>query len=401
MDDVKMLSPEEAAYKEAFDQAIEKMEQAGKSPSSTHIEPVEDSSFNNENNDGITPEPRLGHTEWDDKEDAQQQAAHEEETTPEPVQPKRRGRPRKEEPSVDTKEEYEKLYSEYKQNAEAQLGLYRGRVQQLAQELRELKAQQEQKKAEPETLPDEVKEVFEMYPDIGKAVSAYVQAQLNNTKQSLVKDVEQQIQPIKSHLVLSDVQKHQMAIEAAHPDLKNILSSGDLLRWMDELPPVMKAGAKQVYQFGDTESVISLLDDYKTSRGISSGRRSKRNAQPERHVGQQSGSSLRETPSGTETSGRSERSGVGVYSPEGTGPRGTGSSFGSVYSEDYQGKGEGEGVDDYSDDPLVQRVMAALAVKSNKAPVNLNNTPRQQTKTAEDIFKEVTRDWESNHRRPR
>ena len=53
------------------------------------------------------------------------------------------------------------------------------------------------------------------------------------------------------------------------------------------------------------------------------------------------------------------------------------------------------------DDPLVQRVLNALAVKSGSTPVNLNTNPVRREKTAEDIFKEVTADFESTRRRHR
>lgn len=398
MNENETISPEEAAYKEAFDQAISAMEQTDTGSPETHIEQIKDSS-NNENEQVETAEPRMSATEWDDKMYAQQQAAHEEQTKEEPTTPRRRGRPRKEE-TEDTGSEYEKLYRDYKQNADAQIGLYRSRVDQLAQELRKLKAEQKEP-VKPKELPHEVQEVFEMYPDIAKAMEAYVDSRLTDTRNTISQNFEQQIQPIKNQLVLSDVQKHQMAIEAAHPDLKKILQSGDLTKWIESLPPVMKAGAQQVYQYGSSADVINLLDEYKTQRGISSGRRSKRNAQSEQHSGVQPRREVSGTPEEQEASGYQERSGMDVHSSEGGRGRGTNgsdsnrNSYGN--SEYYQG--EGNEVDDYSDDPLVQRVMAALSVRSNRAPVNINNMQPKKEKTAEDIFKEVTREFEQNHRR--
>lgn len=406
MNENEKISPEEAAYKEAFNKALDDMLESTPNSSSADSETANKDSSSNEKEPATNDNFRMSSSEWDDKDAAQRQAAYEEQTKEEPSPtPRRRGRPRKDETFEDSRSEYERLYNDYKQNAEAQLGLYKSRIQQLAQELKELKSKQEQPKSEPAPLPEKVKEVFDMYPDIGEAVSAYVQNQLNHTKQSLVHDVEQQIQPIKSHLVLSDVQKHQMAIEAAHPDLKNILQSGDLLRWIDSLPPVMKAGAQQVYQYGDSAAVISLLDDYKTSRGITNGRRKTSG----RNSGQYQGSELREASSQQGSQEGQELYGNSGSSSVQTGRNGSGA--GSLYGDAYGGSNEysggnnqfegkdDESVDEYADDPLVQRVMAALAVKSNKTPVNPNSTPRKHTKTAEDIFKEVTMDFESNHRR--
>ena len=331
MNENEKLSPEEAAYKEAFNKALDDMLESTQTSSSANSETTNKDSSSNEKEPATDDNFRMSASEWDDKDAAQRQAAYEEQTKEEQAAtPRRRGRPRKEETSEDSRSEYERIYNDYKQNAEAQLGLYKSRIQQLAQELKELKSKQEQSKAEPAPLPEKVKEVFEMYPDIGEAVSAYVQSQLSHTKQSLVHDVEQQIQPIKSHLVLSDVQKHQMAIEAAHPDLKNILQSGDLIRWIDSLPPVMKAGAQQVYQYGDSAAVISLLDDYKTSRGITNGRRKTSGRNP----GQHQGGELRETSSRTGTQEGQELYGNSGSSSVRTGRTGgNGNDAGSLYGD--------------------------------------------------------------------
>ena len=368
MNDIEAKALEEELYKEAFNKAIDDMEST--KPGAPTTPAVEDSSVGKDNN-GVAP--YTGTSEWDDKDTAQRQAAIDEANEQHQEQPRRRGRPRKEETQTDAEVEYEKLYKEYKQNAESQIGLYKSRLNQLSQEFQELKARTETKKQEPAQLPDEVKEVFEMYPDIGKAVSSYFESQ----KQSMIKDMEEQIKPIKSHLVLNDVQKHENAIKAAHPDLNSILQSGDLVRWIDSLPPVMKAGAQHVYQYGDTDAVISLLNEYKESRGISSA---------EYGAGKQSVGEVRRTSSRSKDSGNQEPHRVDSRNYD----EGTGRGYGN--------RGNG-GVDE--DDPLVQRVLSALAVKSGNSPVNLNTTPVRREKTAEDIFKEVTADFESTRARYR
>lgn len=374
MNDIDSQAFEEAMYKEAFNKAIEDMEKTsnGISPSTPA---VEDPSIEKDN--GVVT--YTGTSEWDDKDKAQRQAAIDEANAQPNEAPRKRGRPRKEETQVDAESEYEKLYKEYKQTAESQIGLYRSRLNQLSQEFQELKAKTEQKKEEPVQLPDDAREVFEMYPDIAKAVTAYVDSQLSRTKQSMVNDVEEQIKPIKSHLVLTDVQKHENAIKAAHPDLGSILQSGDLNRWIEELPPVMKAGAQHVYQYGDTNAVISLLNEYKESRGISSAESGSR----KQSVGAVRGTSSRSQDSGNPELHRMDFRNYADGSGHGYGERGNG---GSVMEDD---------------DPLVQRVLNALAVKSGSTPVNLNTNPVRREKTAEDIFKEVTADFESTRRRHR
>lgn len=392
------ISQEELAYKEAFDKAIDEMEKPTRS--SFQDSEVKDSSTEKEN----VEQDKLDNNEWKEKEIAQKVQTELERQQQEEEQPRRRrGRPRKDE-QQDADSEYEKIYSEYKQNAEAQIGLYKTRLQQLAQDYQDLKAKLETGKAEePDKLPDEVQEVFEMYPDIAKAVSTYVDSKLNKVKQSFTQDVEQQIRPIKSHLVLSDVQKHEMAIKAAHPDIQSILQSGDLTRWIDTLPPVMRAGAQQVYQYGDTDAVISLLDEYKKQRGISNAPRSTR---------KQSGSQV-QSPAGQNENGlpggsASHSQLLGMESgPENGGNNSSsddnwGRGRRSDTGESEVGRiGYGRRDTDYDsfdqeDDQLVQRVMAALAVKSNKAPVDINSNATRKQKTADDIFKELTAQYEQD-----
>lgn len=394
----QVMSQEDLAYKEAFDKALADQELHKMSLDSKQSTAEDSSTEGKEHTDA----GKLSNSEWDEKQISQTIQNVKEQIEQEQQPTRRRGRPRKDE----QRDDYEKLYSDYKQTAEAQIGLYKTRLQQLAQDYQDLKAKQEEKSEEPDQLPEDVREVFELYPDIGKAMSTYVDSQIRKVRKSFEKDIEQQVKPIRSHLVLSDVQKHEMAIKSAHPDIQSILASGDLNRWIDSLPPVMKAGAQQVYQYGDTDAVISLLDEYKQQRGISNASRSSR---------KQSRTDVRQT-SAQQTEGYSDGSSsdsqlLGMV-PE-SGYRGNNSSsdvdgeggrwgyYGNPGS-DSGNSGQRGGAGVYSDqnveedDPLVQRVVAALAVKSNRAPVDINSNSRSRIKTAEDIFKEMTADYEKD-----
>lgn len=386
-----MTPEEEKIYQEAFDKAIESADRPLMKFQQQEEKPVENSSTNEEKENS-----QLDPNEWADKEKAQRnQAEQEADGQEQPV--RRRGRPRKE-PQQDADVEYEKLYRDYKQNADSQIGLYKARLQQLAQDYQKLKAEVDKKPEEPEQLPSDVQEVFEMYPDIAKAVSSYVDAKISKTKQSFTKDLEQQIQPIRSHLVLSDVQKHEMAINAAHPDLKSILASGDLTDWIESLPPVMKAGAQQVYQYGDTNAVIALLDEYKQQRGISNAPRSSRK-QPGNNVPE----AARQNADGLSGGTAGDPQLLGMEAGPGNGGNGSPNYRRNGQRDNYGYFSGGNSQEDQlsEDDPLVQRVMAALAVKSNKTPVDINAAPRQRTKTADDIFKEITAQYEADMKRRR
>ncbi len=172
------------------------------------------------------------------------------------------------EPEVD----YKSLYLQHQQRTDAQIGLLHSRLRDVSEKYQELKQQNKQQvpviEDKPRELPNKVKEVFESYPDIGNAVQEYMQHMLGQTQNNLRKEMTGYIQPIQQHLVMSESQRHENAIKAAHPDVLDILQSGKLFSWIDSLPPVMRAGATHVYQNGSAPDVIALLSEYKQAVGI-------------------------------------------------------------------------------------------------------------------------------------
>ena len=155
---------------------------------------------------------------------------------------------------------YKELYEKAKRDAEAQNALWASRLTDLShkyQELKETKNTPAQTKEDSDELTDNVKELFEIHPEIANAVKTLVETELKT-----------RVEPIQQQIFQSEADKHFSTIRAAHPDISAILDSGDLFTWINSLPPVMQNGAKYVYQYGTAQEVISLLDDYKSARGV-------------------------------------------------------------------------------------------------------------------------------------
>lgn len=166
---------------------------------------------------------------------------------------------------------YKELYEKAKRDAEAQNNLWASRLTDLSRKYSELKEEKKQtvaQKEDPDELPENVKELFEIHPEIANAVKTLVDDKVSAVKKNVETELRTRVEPIQQQLFQTEADRHFSAIRAAHPDINAILDSGDLFTWIDSLPPVMQNGAKYVYQYGTAQEVISLLNDYKSARGV-------------------------------------------------------------------------------------------------------------------------------------
>ena len=126
---------------------------------------------------------------------------------------------------------YKELYEKAKRDAEAQNALWASRLTDLShkyQELKEAKNAPAQTKEEPDELPDNVKELFEIHPEIANAVKALVDTKVSAVKKNVETELKTRVEPIQQQIFQSEADKHFSTIRAAHPDISAILDSGDL-----------------------------------------------------------------------------------------------------------------------------------------------------------------------------
>lgn len=317
-------------FQDAFDQACD--EQLGIEPS--------------------TSEPEVEESEQE-PETQQQEEVTSEEVTPS-------------EPAVD----YKSLYEELKRNSDAQLGRLHANIQNLSAQYQELKQSMQQKKEEPQEeeptkLPSHIQEVFEAYPEIADAVQYLVDSKLSKTQKQLQNVVESKITPIQNQLYLTEAQKHEATIRAAHPDITEILSSGDLHAWMNTLPPVFRAGALRIYESGSAEEIVSMLNEYKQARGIPINGYT--------NVGKQSPTGFSGTAGNANVASKAQS---GSASSQGTATGGDSGASGN--------QGENE-------DEIVKRVLAAMTVASSREPLDV---PKRRVRSPKQDFMAVAKEYE-------
>ena len=177
---------------------------------------------------------------------------------------------------------YKELYEKVKRDAESQNTLWASRLNDLSGKYQELKQTKETQpvKEESEEMPDNVKELFDIHPEIANAVKTLVESKVSAVRNKVESEFNARVEPIQQQIYQSEAERHLSAIRAAHPDIAAILDSGDLGAWIDTLPPVMQNGAKYVYQHGTAPEVISLLNDYKAARGVKTPRTTKASSTP-------------------------------------------------------------------------------------------------------------------------
>lgn len=234
---------------------------------------------------------------------------------------------------------YKELYEKVKRDAEAQNTLWASRLTDLShkyQELKEAKNAPAQMKEDQDELPDNVKELFEIHPEIANAVKTLVDSKVSAVQRTVNDELKTRVEPLQQQMYQTEAEKHFSAIRAAHPDITAIMDSGDLFAWIDSLPPVMQNGAKYVYQYGTAQEVVSLLNDYKSARGVKKPQMTRASSAPI------------QTTSGSDT------------------------------------------------EDIVKQVLAAMAVRTGKEPIDISNKPK--AKPREKSFEDLAREYEHGRR---
>lgn len=222
--------------------------------------------------DPSRPEPSL--SDFDDSFEDPSNDEPSQDTSPEDVEPQEsQTTPSREETKPQVTEaplNYKELYEKSQKDLRDQAGLYASRFESLTKQYHEVKGQLKDKedkaKVEPEKMPANVQELFEVHPELADAVQTLIDTKVRAATESVRTSIKEDIEPIQKHLATTESQNHLARIESAHPDLRAIIDSGDLNKWIESLPMVARTGASYVYQFGNADEIISLLNDYKADR---------------------------------------------------------------------------------------------------------------------------------------
>lgn len=333
--DIVTPQSDDDAFREAFDSAVRDMEDDAKAGALSPIRVTRDEDPSEPEQNNVAEEA--------EEYNGEEYIEEEQQESPAPSE-------------ID----YKALYLKHQQMADAQIGLLHSRLGNLKNQYQELKKSVKQQTLEeeevPAKVPDKVREVFESYPDLGDAIQEYIKHELGKTRKNVKGEIESHIRPIQEHLVMTEAKRHEMTIRSAHPDLDNLLRSGDVVAWIESLPPMMKIGAGKIYQNGSAEEVVSLLNEYKQARGIT-------NAIPSRKV-----------PSREH----------GAPAQRASAPQRKESRASSVRADSRV----------TMDDETKQRLISALGVPSNRGSVELRDKP-----SFYDEFDMYVRQFEQSKRR--
>lgn len=178
------------------------------------------------------------------------------------------------EPFDDPKDNKDDLEAKYR-DAMAQLRLTASRLDSLSGQYQELKQQvshskKEQEKAKQEFVePEAFKNLREDWPEVAEALDAILSAKLEHTKSNFESVISEKVKPVEYAINNYVVDSHVAAIQRAHPDVIDIVASGELDAWQATLSPWEQRGVQMVRDAGTAEEVIELLNQYKSSKGES------------------------------------------------------------------------------------------------------------------------------------
>ncbi len=103
-----------------------------------------------------------------------------------------------------------------------------------------------------------------------KAFSA-MEARLKSFTEELISKIDPLSNFMKQYQVEKEIRssdEHFGSIAGAHPDYEEYRDNGAILTWIDSKPKYMQKGLKDIYQNGEAEDVIELLDDFKKENNL-------------------------------------------------------------------------------------------------------------------------------------
>jgi len=121
-----------------------------------------------------------------------------------------------------------------------------------------------------------ISEFEQEFPEVAGPVKKIVQKTVEPLLQKIQQyeqkfgELEPQIQEVSSYVTSTAAEDHFNRIRTAHPDMDQILASGDIYAFINEQPDYIAAAHLDVAQRGSADDVVNLLNQYKAARGISS-----------------------------------------------------------------------------------------------------------------------------------
>lgn len=165
--------------------------------------------------------------------------------------------------------DYQQLYQQMLKEKELQqqnVSLLSARLNDLSEMYQNLKQEtskpQETQKAE---TPQEIQELYELYPDIAKAVDKMIETRTKSVQKSVEDTTESKSLQLQQAVQSLAQQNFVNKVMSIHPDMPQIMQTRALHTWVDGLDPIQKAGANYIMQYGSADDIVNLVSKYKSS----------------------------------------------------------------------------------------------------------------------------------------
>ena len=168
-------------------------------------------------------------------------------------------------PNLDYQQLYQQMLKE-KELQQQNVNLLYDRLNDLSERYQSLK--QEATKAPEATkteTPQEVQELYELYPDIAKAVDKMIDSRTKSVQKSVEDTTESKSLQLQQAVQTLAQQNFVNKVISIHPDMPQIMQTRALHTWVDGLDPIQKAGASYIMQYGSADDIIGLVSQYKTA----------------------------------------------------------------------------------------------------------------------------------------
>lgn len=163
----------------------------------------------------------------------------------------------------------QQLYAQLVQEKDAKIQLLHSRLSELSDQYQSLKAEAN-RKVETPAESAEVQELYDMYPELARALDKIIDNKVTETKKNIEETITPQTLQMQRQLQELAQQNYYASIMRVHPDLPAIAQSGALKNWVNNMSdPTQKAGAEWIMNYGSADQVVNLVSQYKNMQGIS------------------------------------------------------------------------------------------------------------------------------------
>ena len=106
------------------------------------------------------------------------------------------------------------------------------------------------------------------FPELADPIAKMIRKEAEKIVEDRVGTLKkEEIEPLANTARNTEAERHQKAIQDAHPNFQEMISSGQVQSYIDSLPTMYRNEAERVVESGDTNEVIELLNEVKKSTG--------------------------------------------------------------------------------------------------------------------------------------